>query len=80
MSALIPAAPGWYLITWLGDARHLDPIIAWTPATDLDGGVVLLPYVNGGRGLPPEIADLKSFERYERSVTYLPNYDPAEEE
>jgi hypothetical protein len=77
MADPIPAAPGWYLVSHIGDEPDYDPVIAWSPAVDLDGGAVLLPYVNGGRGFPPELADLKSFERDERYVTYLPNYDSA---
>ncbi|WP_217169622.1 hypothetical protein [Streptomyces sp. AC512_CC834] len=78
MTNLIPAAPGWYLVSHIDGSRHLDPIIAWSPAADLDGGAVLLPYVNGGHGFPPEIADLKSFKQLGRSVVYFPNYDPEE--
>jgi hypothetical protein len=79
MSDLIPAAPGWYLVSHIGDTPDYDPIIAWSRATDLEGGAILLPWINGGRGFPPEVADLKSFERYERHVDYLPNRDPAAE-
>ncbi|MFF2933544.1 hypothetical protein [Streptomyces mirabilis] len=77
MPEIIPAAPGWYLVSHIGDEPDYDPIIAWTPAVDLEGEAVLLPYVPNGRGYPPVIADLKSFDRYERNVVYRPNHDPA---
>lgn len=75
MSDLIPAAPGWYVRSRNLDAT--DPVIAWTPAVDSDGGAILLPYVPAGRGYPPEVLDLKAFPRHEWEVVYLPNHDPA---
>ncbi|MFE2684042.1 hypothetical protein [Streptomyces mirabilis] len=77
MPDLIPAAPGWYLVSHIGDEPDYDPIIAWTSAVDLEGEAVLLPYVPTGRGYPPAIADLKSFDRDERTVAYLPGRDPG---
>lgn len=75
MSELIPAAPGWYVRSRNLDAT--DPVIAWTPAVDPDGSTVLLPYVPGGCGYPPEVLGLKEFPGHDWEVVYLPNYDPA---
>jgi hypothetical protein len=75
MDSVIPAAPGWYVSSRGLDALY--PVIAWTPAVDLDGGAVLLPYVPVGTGMPPELLDLKAFPRDGWQVIYLPNHDPA---
>lgn len=77
MSDLIPAAPGWYVQSRTLGA--IDPVIAWTPAVDLEGSTVLLPYVPAGHGFPPEVLDLKAFPRDTWEVVYLPNHDPGEE-
>lgn len=77
MPDLIPAAPGWYVRSRTLGAT--DPVIAWKPVTDDEGREVLLPYVPDGRGFPPVLVSLKSFEEHEWEAVYLPNHDPGEE-
>ncbi|MFD1660003.1 hypothetical protein ACFSL4_17820 [Streptomyces caeni] len=75
MTDLIPAAPGWYV-----DADgELEPVIAWTTATNSEGDNTVLPLVPDNRGLTPWLVNENFIKEFNCKIVYLPNYDPAEE-
>ncbi|MBU5944913.1 hypothetical protein [Streptomyces sp. PAM3C] len=79
MTALIPAAPGWYIQETDDGITSLDPVIAWTAGTDQTGEPTLLPFVDGGTGSPPLLMTADSFQYCNRRIVYRPNHDPGDE-
>lgn len=79
MTHLIPAAPGWYVLTPPDDedGEYLDPVIAWQITKDDDGDDSLLPVVGSAPGYPPLVIRPDSFTEFTYSVVYRPNHDPA---
>lgn len=83
MTDLIPATPGWYVLTPANaedDGEHLDPVIAWQAAKDEDDGDTLLPIVGSASGYPPVVIHPDSLMEFRNSVVYRPNYDLAVED
>jgi hypothetical protein len=76
-SRFFPAVPGWYVEETDDGETSLDPVIAWTVATDADGEI-LLPAVDAGRGAPPFFLTADSFKYLNRCVVYRPNHDPGQ--